>query len=96
MEGNDAVAWRFRQFARLAKTVSNRAGFALIAWNEIFVHMNDTTRTAQGFDQNRVFGGVGLGVARNTRLEVGYVNQAIQGNPDRMNHVLLVFVNATY
>jgi hypothetical protein len=96
MEGNDAVAWRFRQFARLAKTVSNKGGLALIGWNEIFVHMNDTTRTAQGFDQNRVFGGVGVSVARNTRLEVGYVNQAIQGSPDRMNHVLLAFVNATF
>jgi hypothetical protein len=37
-----------------------------------------------------------VSVARNTRLEVGYVNQAIQGSPDRMNHVLLAFVNATF
>jgi hypothetical protein len=98
IEGADGVAWRFRQFVRLQKQVSARRALALIAWNEIFVHLNDTERTSQGFDQNRVFGGVGLSVARNARLELGYVNQAIQvpSGPDRRHHVLLVFVNATY
>ena len=64
----------------------------------MFVHLNDTERAVQGFDQNRVFVGIGVGAGRHVRVETGYVNQAIRSasGPNRRNHVLLAFVNATY
>jgi hypothetical protein len=99
IEGADSVAWRYRQFVRLQKQVSARGGLAVIGWNESFVHMNDTGRTVAGFDQNRVFAGIGLNAGSpKARLEVGYVNQAIriENGPNRMNHVLLAFLNATF
>lgn len=99
IEGNDALSWRFRQFGRITKPVSPRAGLAVVVWNELFVHVNDTSRTPAGVDQNRLFVGVGISLAPSARLEVGYVNQAIRGGPaaaHRMNHAVLGFLNLTY
>jgi hypothetical protein len=99
IEGNDRLAWRARTFVRLQKPVAEPANLAMVVWNEIFVHLNDTRQTAQGFDQNRVFAGVGLTVAPGARLEVGYVNQAIRGGRapvNRQHHIVLGFLNLTY
>ena len=99
IEGNDRMAWRFRQFWRLTRQLHpGLGGLTFVAWEEVFVHLNDTTRTARGYDQNRVFVGLGVGPWQGARLEVGYVNQAANGGrgADRRNHVLLAFLNATY
>ena len=99
IEGNDATSWRIRQFNRVTKPVARPAALAVVLWDELFVHVNDTRRTLQGLDQNRVFAGVGMTVARGARLEVGYLNQAVRGGPNgvnRQNHVLLGFLNLTY
>ena len=99
IEDNDATSWRIRQFSRITKPVAKRAGLALVVWEEVFLHINDTRRTQQGFDQNRIFAGLGLSLAPSARLEVGYVNQAIRGGPNaanRQNHILLSFLNLTY
>jgi hypothetical protein len=99
IEGNDRLSWRARTFARLQKPVASPANLAVVVWDEIFVHLNDTRQTAQGIDQNRFFGGVGLTVAPRARLEAGYLNQAIRGGRapvNRQNHVVLGFVNVTY
>jgi len=98
IEGNDGTAWRARQFWRLTKPVAARAGLAVVVWDEIFVHLNDTLRTSGGFDQNRLFAGVGLNAGRQGRFEVGYLNQAIEGGSgvDRRHHAVLAFLNLTY
>lgn len=99
IEDNDRMAWRFRQFWRLTRQLSSHAGgTTFVAWDELFVHLNDTARTSAGFDQNRAFAGVGFGAGRHARIEVGYLNQAIRpaSGPDRENHILLAFVNATF
>ncbi len=99
IEGNNAAAWRFRQFGRITKPLAKRGALALVLWDEVFVHLNDTRRTPQGVDQNRIFAGIGTSLAPAARLEVGYVNQAVRGGPtaaNRMNHVVLGFLNLTY
>lgn len=99
IEENDRLAWRFRQFWRLTRQLHpGLGGLTFVAWDEVFVHLNDTTRTVSGFDQNRVFVGLGVGPWQGARFEVGYVNQAVNGGrgADRRNHVLLAFLNATY
>lgn len=99
IEGNGETAWRYRQFARLTRPLGARAdGPTLVAWDELFVHLNTTSRTVSGFDQNRFFVGLGIGVGPRSRLELGYLNQAIDSarGPDRRNHILLGFLNATF
>lgn len=98
IEGNDHLSWRARTFARWQKPVAKRAELAAIVYDEIFVHINDTRLTPQGFDQNRVFLGLGMTVIPGTRLEVGYLHQGIRGGPsapNRSNHVLMTLLNVT-
>lgn len=98
IDGNDRLAWRAREFVRLTRPISPRAGLAIVVWDEVFLHLNDTARTAGGFDQNRLFAGIGVNAGRGGRFEIGYVNQAIASSagPDRRHHLVLAFLNLTY
>jgi hypothetical protein len=99
IEGNDRLSWRARTFTRFQKPVARWAGLAVVAYDEIFFHVNDTRLTSQGLDQNRIFAGLGMTVVPGARLEVGYLNQALRGGPgrpSRRNHVVLGFLNLTY
>lgn len=69
------VGLRVREFVRLsvAPEVAQRPRLAL--WDELFVGLNDTDWGAvAGFDQNRLFVGVGLPVSHGGRVEVGLLN----------------------
>lgn len=95
IEGNGETAWRYRQFARLTRPLVARAdGPTFVAWDELFLHLNGTPRTVSGFDQNRLF----IGVGPQSRFELGYLNQTLNSarGPNRRNHVLLGFLNATF
>jgi hypothetical protein len=98
IDGNDGVAWRVREFVRHTTTVSQRRQLTVVVWDEVFVHLNDTTRTSGGFDQNRLFAGIGVPAGRRGRLEIGYLNQSINGGRavDRRHHAVLSFLNLTY
>ena len=97
IEGTDALAWRFRQQVRFARPLSSGRVTAIV-WDEVFVHLNSTARTAGGLDQNRVFGGVGVIVNPATRVEVGYMNQYLNSfnGPHRSHHILSGFLNLTF
>ena len=97
MEGNDALALRFRQQVRVTRPLPVERMSAII-WDEIFVHLNSTRRTATGFDQNRIFGGIGVTVNPSTRLELGYMNQYINtfSPPNRSHHILSGVLNVTF
>jgi len=98
IEGNEALAWRFRQQVRVTRAVSSGGRATAIVWDEVFVHLNATRRTGRGFDQNRVFGGIGLGLDSHARIEIGYMNQFINGHggPDRMHHILSGVLTLTF
>jgi hypothetical protein len=94
-EGNSGVAVRLRQQLRLAHPIG-ASRFSLVGWDELFVHLNDTSRFPRGVDQNRAFVGVSH-PAGSTRVEVGYLNQMIvAGTPDRMNHIVFGGVSASF
>jgi len=98
IEGTDAVAWRLRQHVRFSRNISSGSRITAILWDEIFVHLNSTTRTGRGFDQNRVFGGIGVPLNPASRVEVGYMNQVINSptGSDRMHHILSGVLNLTF
>ena len=101
IEGNEGVALRFRQQVRFVRDASSGSRVTAILWDEMFVHLNSTTRTASGFDQNRVFGGIGVALNPRARIEVGYMNQFINslsntGSTDRMHHILSGVLNLTF
>jgi hypothetical protein len=91
-ETNSGLAWRVRQQVRYVRPFSSGSHYALVATEEFLAHLNDTRRYDQGFDQNRVFGGISRTVNARLRFEAGYLNQfqhSIAG-PDRLNHILSI------
>lgn len=88
LEGRSDMGWRLRQQVRMDAPVAK--GVNAIVWAEPFVNF-DTTSWGQraGLDQVRVFGGVGLPLARGIALEAGYSGQYVNryNAPDRMNHI---------
>lgn len=95
VETGDDVGLRWRQFARAQRILTQCPEWSLIAWDEVFFHLNDTDWGADaGLDQNRAFIGVGYKSCPHApvRTEIGYLNQYInnQGGTDGMNHILSI------
>jgi len=80
---------------RLQWQPSNRIKLQLVAWDELFIGVNETTDfKLQGFDQNRAFVGIGADTSiQGLRVEAGYLNLLTQAG-DRTDHVIGFFVLA--
>jgi Protein of unknown function (DUF2490) len=81
---------RLRQMFRVTMPLESAPKFSLVGSNEVFMNLNRTDWGARsGFDQNRLFVGVGYGATSKLRLEAGYLNQYVDtATIDRRNHVL--------
>ena len=95
IETGSDTGWRIRQLVRLQHGLPASQHFTLVAWDELFIHLNDTDWGAEsGFNQNRVFVGLGWtpGPKAKWRTEIGYLNQFIRRKSagDRYNHILSV------
>jgi len=91
VESNSGPVGRYRQQVRFSHVIRKGSKLSLVGYDEFFVHLNDTTLYARGFDQNRAFGGVSAAATHSTRIELGYLNQFLPGHrgaSDRLNHVL--------
>lgn len=66
---------RLREFVRLSVATERPERPRLALWDELFWGLNDTDWGAvSGFDQNRLFVGVGLPVSHGGRVELGLLN----------------------
>ena len=90
IEGNSGVLVRLRQQVRVSRPLRAGSRISITVYDELLVHLNTTRRARRGVDQNRAFGGIGVAIRTNVRLETGYLNQFSpgRGSPGRMNHVL--------
>ncbi len=90
IEGAEEPAWRYRQFVRLARPLTRQLPLSLVLWDEVFVHLSSASPTIQtGFDQNRIFAGLGWQVTQPARIEIGYLNQFIDTpRLNRIHHIL--------
>ncbi|MEQ8661458.1 MAG: DUF2490 domain-containing protein [Gammaproteobacteria bacterium] len=91
VESADDVGWRARQLFKLTRPLGAAGRVYLSLWDELFVNIDDADwGAAAGFDQNRVFAGLGAHLAPRLRGEVGYMNQYVRraGREDASNHVL--------
>ena len=76
---------RFRYF--LGVNVPLTTKYYASAYNEIFINSKSAV-----FDRNRIYGGIGYHLNKNTRLEFGYMNQLFEnGKRDQLN--VIAFVN---
>jgi len=92
------VSYRLRQLVRMAYPLDFAPGFMLVGWEELFLNLNSTGAIAAGFDQNRLFVGVGYAFDEHLRTEVGYMNQYIYRDTttDLMTHVLSLSLFLNY
>ena len=99
LEDNSAPVARLRNQLRVSRPIRTGSRLAVVASDELFLHLNNTTRTARGVDQNRAFAGIALSVGQAGRVEAGYLNQFSPGHrgaADRMNHILSTAFNWSF
>jgi len=90
IENSHKTGHKIRQMLRVTAPSGISPRLLLVAYDEYFLNLNDTDYGAErGFDQNRAFVGVNWALDNQMKLEVGYLNQYINGQrADLMNHVL--------
>jgi len=91
IEGFDDLGWRFRQFVKLTYPLPISELLYLSFWDELFLNVDDTDWGAKsGVDQNRIFGGLGIRIASQTKFEIGYMHQFVkrERRDDGHNHIL--------
>jgi len=93
IESADDTGWRLRQFVKFSRPFENNVDLNAVTYVEGFFALNDTDWGAEaGFDQLRLFAGIGREIARGVRFEGGYLNQYIRSprGSDRANHILSI------
>jgi hypothetical protein len=98
MDTGSDVGWRFRQRIKVSVPLAFAPDFSLVGGEEYFANINQTNFGADdGFDQNRVFGGLGYDFNKHTKAEIGYMNIYLRRSvSDRMYHYLAVNVLFKY
>jgi hypothetical protein len=89
---DDKTAHRFRQMVRRSIPVNQSPTLSYLVWDEIFFNLNNTLWAGDdGFAQNRLFAGVLYKTSKQSRLELGYMNQYVNGSngaDNQSNHIL--------
>lgn len=89
IEQTDQTAFRLRHMLRGMQPIGNTGKWALVAYDEVFLNLNDVDNGPQeGFAQNRAFFGFNRELTPSIHGEFGYLNQFIRsdGKEDSMNH----------
>lgn len=89
---------RLRQMIKLSMPLSFNPNLSAVASDEYFIKLNNTDWGGDsGFDQNRLFLGLGYKFSDHAKLEVGYLNQYVNTSTvDRMNHVISTTVSYNF
>lgn len=86
----DDMGWRLRQSVRAAVPFEEGGKVKLLGSVEVFVALDDTDWGARsGLDRVRSFAGVELPFSGKSTIELGYLNQYVNGanGRDQMDHV---------
>ena len=96
LHNGDKTSHRFRQQARISWPINHRNDVSYLVWDEAFWNLNDSNWAGDsGFNQNRLFTGIMWKYTKASRLEIGYLNQYVNGTngaTNQMNHVISSFV----
>jgi len=89
-ENYSDIAHRLRQMVRATSPSSLHQQLSWVIWDELFINLNQTDwGVMRGTDQNRLFLGANWKFDELSNLEVGYINQYVNGKTiDRENHIL--------
>lgn len=98
LQGDD-VRIRPRQMIRFMHPFVSEPKLSFITWDEFFIRANTTKFGGQsGFDQNRLFAGLGWSFNDHFRAEAGYLNQYLEDathTSNTMHHLIMgsLFMN---
>lgn len=87
---------RTRMMGRLVRPLDLSRQWSFVAWNELFVTLDETPRgPSRGYDQNRAFAGLLRQVTPKAGVEFGYLWQTSDppGRPRQDAHVAFVWLN---
>lgn len=98
LDNGDDTGYRLRQMFKLSRPIDSIPNASFVVSEEYFVNLNDTDWGARsGFDQNRLFLGGAYKLNPTAKIEMGYLNQYVNGARfDRMNHVLSTAVEFNF
>lgn len=92
LDGADRASNRIRQQLRASWPMNNLNDLNYLVWNELFWNINTTEWAGEsGFNQNRLFTGIMWKCTNQSRLEIGYLNQYVNGSydkSDQANHTI--------
>ena len=91
------TGWRLRPYVKATVPVTGRVKFNLAS--EAFFDLNTTAfQTVGGFERVRNYATFSVPVGKRFTLEAGYMNQhaRIPAGPDRVDHVLLTTIGASF
>lgn len=93
----DDIGHRVRLLARGQWQPDAETNLQLVAWDELFLGLNETDwGTPQGFDQNRLFVGLGTDAKlKGVRVEAGYLNVVLRRDT-QIDHALAVNLFVTF
>ncbi|KTD24193.1 hypothetical protein Lmac_3066 [Legionella maceachernii] len=90
---NNKVAYRARQLMKIAIPLKYNSRLSAVGSDEVFWHKNNYIgRNGRGFDQNRLFVGLGYKINSNATTEIGYMNQYIRryGVPNFLSNIVSI------
>lgn len=83
------ASWSLRLREKLEFGFPLPMDYLFILYDEIFLNFNHPTWVYHSLiNQNRAFAGFSIPLSKTSRLEIGYLNQWVDGNPVQVNHVL--------
>ncbi|MBI2786350.1 MAG: DUF2490 domain-containing protein [Legionella longbeachae] len=79
LENAPKTAYRFRQLVKMSIPFKNQPKISFATSDEVFFHLNNFIgANNRGFDQNRLFVGLGYQLNPFIKTEIGYMNQYIR------------------
>jgi hypothetical protein len=86
-----SVAFRFRERVWVRIPIKNSEDYFFSCFDEIFLNINHPKWVSPYlFEQNRVFIGFGTTITRSTLIDIGYLNQYIHAETNKLNNVWLL------
>lgn len=98
LDNTNDTGYRLRQMIKAARPIASVPNLSWVVSDEYYINANDTDWGARsGFDQNRLFLGGAYKINPTAKIEMGYLNQYVNGaKVDRMNHVLSTTVEMSF
>ncbi|MGE0201376.1 MAG: DUF2490 domain-containing protein [Candidatus Melainabacteria bacterium] len=99
IEKADGVTHRARHQIRVTRKIGDSERWYLAGYNELFVNLDDPDGgSSAGYDQNRLYLGIGRQLSKPVRAEVGYLQNHLRvaDSTDPLNHAVVLQLQVSF